>query len=287
MSTYTNVAGSNIKKILNLKENFPNLLVEKIEEIYKTVKNSGKSKLKICIMTKGLLYHQIIILMNSETVSKVLVKSSKHVANINSLLKNINSNTIVDFIRVDSKDITITTNNVTAQSNLLTIEKYIKEINSIQSEDILTICLPQSKSYLKILGILYINKTNGTSIKLGDMENIIKTTHVFNNITLASKPHIIKTSSKSDIAVVQINVQDVQSGANAKTLINKSFNVGKHITIIQGININSNILQCKNYWRWGYTTFACHAHRAKCPKYNGLYKLKYYCDMMQCCMLQT
>jgi len=202
MSTYTNVAGSNIKKILNLKENFPNLLVEKIEEIYKTVKNSGKSKLKICIMTKGLLYHQIIILMNSETVSKVLVKSSKHVANINSLLKNINSNTIVDFIRVDSKDITITTNNVTAQSNLLTIEKYIKEINSIQSEDILTICLPQSKSYLKILGILYINKTNGTSIKLGDMENIIKTTYVFNNITLASKPHIIKISSKSDIAVV-------------------------------------------------------------------------------------
>jgi len=69
--------------------------------------------------------------MNSENASKVLSKSSNHIANINRLLRNIKSNTATDFIRLDFRGIIVTINNVAAQSNLNIIEKYIKRINTM------------------------------------------------------------------------------------------------------------------------------------------------------------
>jgi len=94
-------------------------------------------------------------------------------ANINHLLKNIKSNIVADFIWANSKDIIIIKNSITTQSDLSLIEKYIKDIDIIQTNTILTLHLSQSKSYLKILGILYINKTTGTSINLETVKNII------------------------------------------------------------------------------------------------------------------
>jgi len=49
--------------------------------------------------------------------------------------------------------------------------------NNMQS-----ICLLQLKLYLKIVGILYFLEGMNTSIDASFMENIIKTTHIFNNI---------------------------------------------------------------------------------------------------------
>ena len=40
-----------------------------------------------------------------------------------------------------------------------------------------------------------------------------------------SKLHVIKTSLKLDIVVVWIDIWDAQSGANAKLLINRSFDI--------------------------------------------------------------
>ena len=162
-------------------------------------------------------------------------------ANINYLLKNIKSNIVANLIWADSKDIIIITNSITTQSDLSLIEKYIKDIDIIQTNTILILHLSQSKSYLKILGILYINKTTGTSINLETVENIIWSMHVFNNICLIFKPHIIKIFSKSDMAIVWINIWDVQSGAKAKTLINRLFNVRSHFTTIWSTNINPKI----------------------------------------------
>lgn len=86
--------------------------------------------------TKGPSRRQIIIPMNSENASKVLSKLSDHVANINRLLRNIKSNTTADFIRLDSRGIIVTMNNVAAQSDLDIIEKYIKGIDTTQADNI-------------------------------------------------------------------------------------------------------------------------------------------------------
>jgi len=41
------------------------------------------------------------------------------------------------------------------------VEKYIKDLNNVDLSNIMSLRLPQSKSYLKILGILYfVEDTN-------------------------------------------------------------------------------------------------------------------------------
>ena len=62
-------------------------------------------------------------------------------ANINYLLKNIKSNIVANLIWADSKDIIIITNSITTQSDLSLIEKYIKDIDIIQTNTILILHL--------------------------------------------------------------------------------------------------------------------------------------------------
>ena len=64
--------------------------------------------------------------------------NSSKISNINSALKNIKSEILADFVCNDYWDLIITMNKVTLQSDLNTIKKYIKNINVIESEDIMT-----------------------------------------------------------------------------------------------------------------------------------------------------
>ena len=65
-----------------------------------------------------------------------------------------------NFICSDSRGVIITTNKVAVTSDLNAVEKYIKELNNIDSNDIISPWLSQFKLYLKILGLLYLEKTN-------------------------------------------------------------------------------------------------------------------------------
>ena len=94
------------------------------------------------------------------------------------------------------------TNKVTSQFNLNTIESYIKNINIINIEVIMTFYLPQSKSYLKIIGISYIMEDSKIPINSNIVKSIFKSIYIFNNIYLASKLYIIKVLLKSNIVVV-------------------------------------------------------------------------------------
>jgi len=85
-----------------------------------------------------------------------------------------------------------------------------------------------------------------TSILADVVEKIIKENHIFNNIVLASRPRVIKISSKSNMSIVWINIWDVQSSSKARGLI-RYFNVKSYIVMIHEANININISQCKNY----------------------------------------
>jgi len=143
-----------------------------------------------------------------------------HIANINCVLKTIKSNTIADFIHVDSKGIVIITNNISSGSDLQEIEKYVKNSLPSDVENISSSRLLQLKSYLKIIDILYISKKTNNQISLDDIENILKNNYLFNDIILASKPHIIKVSPKSDIAIIWIDIWDMQNRTNTKKVIN-------------------------------------------------------------------
>ena len=133
---------------------------------------------------------------------KFIKNSSLHIANINHALKTIKSNTMADFIHINSKEIVITTNNISLGSDLQEIEKYIKNLLSADVENVSSSRLLQSKLYLKIIGIPYISKKMNNQISLDNIKNILKNNHLFNDIVLTSKPHIIKVSPKSDMAII-------------------------------------------------------------------------------------
>jgi len=61
--------------------------------------------------------------------------------------------------------------------------------------------LPQSKSYLKIIDISYIQPSSN-SITSKEITNFLSHTGLFENITLVSKPRVIKASPKSDMAIM-------------------------------------------------------------------------------------
>jgi len=135
-------------------------------------------------------------------------------------LKNIKSDTIVDFIHINYPSLIVTTNKVASPFNLSIVKSYIKNTNFIDSNNIQSACLLQSKSYLKILDILYLIKSTDTPIDSSMIELVIKSTHIFGNIHITSKLQVIKVSPKSDIVIVWINIWDFQSSTSIKTLIN-------------------------------------------------------------------
>jgi len=89
-------------------------------------------------------------------------------------------------------------------SDLTTIKKYIKNINNIALDSIKSSHLLKSKSYLKIIGLLHL--MDNSIITPNFVKGVFKKTHLFKDMSLASKPQIIKASSKSDMAVVWVNI---------------------------------------------------------------------------------
>ena len=123
--------------------------------------------------------------MNPANLIKFMVKSSLYIADINRALKDIKSDIITDFIYTDYYGLIITTNKVMSTPDLSTIEKYIKNINVINPEEIITLRLSQLKLYLKILSILYLIKDTNVSINSDIVKRVIKS--ILYDIVFASR----------------------------------------------------------------------------------------------------
>ena len=227
--------------------------------------------------TKGPSRKQIIIPMSGDNISSFMKNSSLHVANINRLLWNVKTDVLVDYICSGNTGITIVTNKVSQKSDMTIINHYVKNSNDINSLQVEDSRLPKSKSYLKIIGIPFYSHMNSQEkLNATNIESILKQNHIFNNISLASKPRVIKVSPKSDMTIVWIDIWDVQSGHNTKMLINRCFNISNYIVTIRRANMNPSVPQCKNCWKWGHSTFSCRIQGAKCVKCNSPHKSKHY-----------
>ena len=180
--------------------------------------------------------------MNGDNIMKFIKESSYYISNINSALRNIKSDVSVNFIYSYPLGIMVVTCKVTSLSNLQVIENNTKNVNYIDITGVNTPCLPQSKSYLKIIGIPYFQYDSSNHLMLKDIEDIIKQNQIFDNVVLASKPHVIKVSPKSDMAIIWLDIWDVQSGSKAKELINHCFNIENHIATIRDTNMNWGML---------------------------------------------
>ena len=124
--------------------------------------------------TKSPFRKNVIIPMNIDNIIRFMKKSSLHIWNLNRALKNIKSDVLVNFICSDLLDITIITCKVALVSDLQVMKNYIISVNGINSTGVEVLHLFQSKSYLKIIGILYYQENSMIPITLKDIEDIIK-----------------------------------------------------------------------------------------------------------------
>jgi len=123
--------------------------------------------------TKGSSRKQIIILIGINNSKRVIVQANNYITNINRLLKGTKSKISVNYIWSDYKGIVITTNKVVASSDMNIVEKYMKELNNVDLNDIISLRLLQSKLYLKLLSIPYFLKDTNLSIIPDIIERVI------------------------------------------------------------------------------------------------------------------
>ena len=141
--------------------------------------------------------------MSSENTTKFMKNSSLHIANINRSLRNVKLEVLVDFIWSDQMGIMVVTSKVAAQSYLLIIKNYVKNVHDIDSLNVEVSWLLQSKFYLKLISIPYFpHDKSQECLSSSDIENIIKQNQIFDNIVFASKSWVIKVSPKSDMSII-------------------------------------------------------------------------------------
>jgi len=76
---YTQASKYNLNNIVNIKEVFPNLFVNKIAEVQKVIDNkSKKNRPKINIMMKDPFRKQVIIPMFMNSAKKVIINTNNH-----------------------------------------------------------------------------------------------------------------------------------------------------------------------------------------------------------------
>ena len=85
-------------------------------------------------------------------------------------------------------NIIVITNKDMIQSDLYIIKNYIKKVDDIDTINVDTPCLSQSKSYLKIIGISYFpHNSSNECLTSNNVKGIIKQNQIFNNVVLALK----------------------------------------------------------------------------------------------------
>jgi len=117
--------------VIKIKETFPSISAKEIDQINNIIREPSKSKSCIQMTTKGPFRKQIIIPMVKDNIDKFIKNSLIHVTNLNRNLRNTMSEVLVDFIHSDLLGIMVVTNKVLLNSDLLIIEKYVKNLENI------------------------------------------------------------------------------------------------------------------------------------------------------------
>ena len=192
---------SNINDVIWVKKAFSALSADEVRKML-NIKSKGMDmkKPKINIMTKGLSRKEIIISMTKVDIELIINSAHIYISNINKCLKNSKSDIIVNFIQININRIIIIINRPASNLDLSTIKKYLKNSQNVNPDFIESPCLLKSKSYMKIVGLLYSSESE---VRTSDvMKAVLKESHLFKDTILVSKPHIIKALPKSDKAMV-------------------------------------------------------------------------------------
>jgi len=84
--------------------------------------------------------------------------------------------------------VSISTNFVVSAVELEVIKQWLKKVAGLTTSTVVEPCLPQSKLFLKILGVSYWGNNSSLSITQAQVEAVIANTPVFEEVVFASHP---------------------------------------------------------------------------------------------------
>jgi len=151
--------------LLQLKEVFPNLLQATIISMHQAslgiarTSQRGSSHLAVSktlkMTTQGPTRHQVLIPLDPAAAETVVANAALVVISCNKGLVEAHSKLRVESVCKVWDSVSMSTNSVVSAAELEVIKQWLKKTAGLGESTEVEPCLPQSKSFLKILGILY------------------------------------------------------------------------------------------------------------------------------------
>jgi len=98
------------------------------------------------------------------------------------------------------------TNSVASVAELEVIKQWLKKTAGLGEVTEIEPRLPQSKSFLKVLDVPYWDSKTSLSVTPAQVAEALSSSPLFEGVTLASMPCIMKASSSSDMSVIWIDI---------------------------------------------------------------------------------
>ena len=192
--------------------------------------------------------YQVLIPLTLAAAETVVANAALAVESCNKGLVSARSKLRVESVHKVWDSVSMSINFVASVAELEVIKQWLKKTASLGEITEVEPCLPQSKSFLKVLGVPYWDSKTSLPVTSTQVAEALSSSSLFEGITLAYIPHIMKASPSFDMSVIWIDIWNSQKGSKGKTLINCSFNFGCHTTIVRGTAMHPGVAQCHNCW---------------------------------------
>ena len=198
--------------MLQLKEAFPNLPQATIISMHQTSlggasasqgssSHPGVSR-TLKMTTQGPTRRQVLVPLDSAAAELIVANAASAVQSCNKGLVEACSKLRVESVCKAWDGVSISTNSVASAAELEVIKQWLKKTAGLGESTEVEPCLPQSKLFLKILGVPYWDSKSSLPITPAQVEAALSNSPLFESVSLASMPRIMKASPSSDMSVI-------------------------------------------------------------------------------------
>ena len=131
-----------------------------------------------------------------------MVNAASAVESCNKGLVSVHSKLRVEPVYKAWDSMSISTNSVAFAAELEVIKQWLKKTAGLGEITEVEPRLPQSKSFLKVLGIPYWDSKSSLPITPAQVAEALSSSPLFEGVTLASMPCIMKASPSSDMSII-------------------------------------------------------------------------------------
>ena len=198
--------------LLQLKEAFPDLPQATIISMHQASLDVARApqgspsrsaiSRTLKMMTQEPTRCQVLIPLTPAATETAVANAASVVEFCNKGLVSTRSKLRVESVCKAWDGVSISTNSVASAAELEVIKQWLKKTAGLGESTEIEPCLPQSKLFLKILGMPYWNSKSSLAITLAQVETALSNSLLFESVTLASIPYIMKALSSSDMSVI-------------------------------------------------------------------------------------